>query len=68
MIDSSPMYGRAEAVTGDLLAASNQRPKAFLATMVWTSGRDAGIAQMEQSFEAPAPGLWEAGQAVGRAR
>jgi diketogulonate reductase-like aldo/keto reductase len=51
VIDSSPMYGRAEAVTGDLLAASNQRPKAFLATKVWTSGRDAGIAQMEQSFE-----------------
>lgn len=51
VIDSSPMYGRAEAVTGHLLAASNQRPKAFLATKVWTSGRDAGIAQMEQSFE-----------------
>ncbi|MDM0001364.1 aldo/keto reductase [Variovorax sp. J22P240] len=51
VIDSSPMYGRAEAVTGDLLAASNQRAKAFLATKVWTSGRDAGIAQMEQSFE-----------------
>ncbi|MGJ7509047.1 aldo/keto reductase [Variovorax sp. GT1P44] len=50
VIDSSPMYGRAEAVTGDLLAAANQRPKAFLATKVWTSGRDAGIAQMEQSF------------------
>jgi aryl-alcohol dehydrogenase-like predicted oxidoreductase len=50
VIDSSPMYGRAEAVTGDLLAASNQRSKAFLATKVWTSGREAGIAQMEQSF------------------
>ncbi|MDM0072759.1 aldo/keto reductase [Variovorax sp. J2P1-59] len=50
VIDSSPMYGRSEAVTGDLLAASNQRGKAFLATKVWTSGRDAGIAQMEQSF------------------
>lgn len=50
VIDSSPMYGRAEAVTGELLAASNQRAKAFLATKVWTSGRDAGIAQMEQSF------------------
>jgi diketogulonate reductase-like aldo/keto reductase len=50
VIDSSPMYGRAETVTGDLLAASNQRAKAFLATKVWTSGRDAGIAQMEQSF------------------
>jgi diketogulonate reductase-like aldo/keto reductase len=51
VLDSSPMYGRSEAVTGDLLATSNQRAQAFLATKVWTSGRDAGIAQMEQSFQ-----------------
>jgi aryl-alcohol dehydrogenase-like predicted oxidoreductase len=51
LIDSSPMYGRAEAVVGTLLAASGQREKAFLATKVWTSGREAGIAQMEQSFQ-----------------
>jgi aryl-alcohol dehydrogenase-like predicted oxidoreductase len=51
LIDSSPMYGRAEAVVGALLAASGQRDKAFLATKVWTSGREAGIAQMEQSFQ-----------------
>lgn len=51
MLDSSPMYGRSEAVTGELLAASGQRGNAFLATKVWTSGRDAGIAQMEQSFQ-----------------
>jgi len=50
VIDSSPMYGRAEANTGDLLAAAKSRDKAFLATKVWTSGREAGIAQMEQSF------------------
>ena len=50
MIDSSPMYGRSEETTGELLAAAKQRDKAFLATKVWTSGRDAGIAQMEQSF------------------
>jgi len=51
VIDSSPMYGRSEETTGELLAASKQRDKAFLATKVWTSGREAGIAQMEQSFE-----------------
>lgn len=51
LIDSSPMYGRAEAVTGELLAAAKQRDTAFLATKVWTSGREAGIAQMEQSFQ-----------------
>jgi len=50
VIDSSPMYGRSEETTGELLAASNQHAKAFLATKVWTSGREAGIAQMEQSF------------------
>ncbi|HTV44466.1 MAG TPA: aldo/keto reductase [Stellaceae bacterium] len=49
MIDSSPMYGRAEAVAGDLLADLDARPRAFVATKVWTSGRDAGIAQMQRS-------------------
>lgn len=50
VLDSSPMYGRAEQTSGELLAASKDRPKAFLATKVWTRGREAGIAQMEQSF------------------
>ena len=49
MIDTSPMYGRAEAVTGDLLADLEARPRAFLATKVWISGRDASIAQMKRS-------------------
>ncbi|WIM10891.1 aldo/keto reductase [Enhydrobacter sp.] len=49
-IDSSPMYGRAEGVVGDLLAASGDRDKAFLATKVWTSGRQAGIEQMQRSM------------------
>ena len=51
MIDSSPMYGRAEAVTGDLLAALGARPKTFLATKVWTTGRERGIEQMRRSAE-----------------
>lgn len=50
LIDSSPMYGRAEAVAGDLVATLGLRPRVFLATKVWTSGRDAGIRQMEDSF------------------
>lgn len=49
MIDSSPMYGRAEAVVGDLLDEMKARDKAFLATKVWTTGEKAGIAQMEAS-------------------
>ena len=51
VIDSSPMYGRAEAVTGELLAESNGHTKAFIATKVWTRGREAGIAQMQNSFK-----------------
>jgi len=51
VVDSSPMYGRSEAVAGDLLAAAGSRDKAFIATKVWTTGRDAGIAQMEKSFK-----------------
>ena len=50
MIDSSPMYGAAEGVVGDLLAAAGTRDKAFIATKVWTSGRDNGIAQMKKSM------------------
>jgi diketogulonate reductase-like aldo/keto reductase len=50
MIDSSPMYGPAEGVVGDLLAEMGGRDKAFLATKVWIEGRDRGIAQMRQSM------------------
>jgi len=50
VIDSSPMYGNAEATTGTLSAALNARKSLFFATKVWTSGRDAGIRQMEDSF------------------
>ncbi len=51
VIDSSPMYGRAEAVVGDLLSAARNREKAFIATKVWTTGRAAGIAQMQRSMQ-----------------
>lgn len=51
VIDSSPMYGRSEAVTGDLLEQVGARGKAFLATKVWTSGKQAGLQQMQQSQE-----------------
>ena len=49
MIDTSPMYGKAEGVTGDLLADLAARPRAFLATKVWTTGRERGIEQMRRS-------------------
>lgn len=50
VIDSSPMYGKSEAVTGDLAAELDVQKKIFLATKVWTSGRDAGIRQMQESY------------------
>ena len=50
VIDSSPMYGRAEGVVGDLLDAGPHRDAAFLATKVWTTGKSAGIAQMRRSL------------------
>ena len=50
LIDSSPMYGSSESVVGDLVAELKLRPRLFLATKVWTSGREEGIRQMEQSF------------------
>jgi diketogulonate reductase-like aldo/keto reductase len=50
LIDSSPMYGSAETVAGDLIAELGMRDRLFVATKVWSNGRDAGIAQMETSF------------------
>jgi aryl-alcohol dehydrogenase-like predicted oxidoreductase len=50
VVDSSPMYGRAEGVVGDVSAEAGLREKLFFATKVWTSGRDSGIRQMETSF------------------
>ena len=50
VVDSSPMYGSSESVVGDLIAELNMRGRLFVATKVWTSGRDEGIRQMELSF------------------
>ena len=50
VVDSSPMYGAAESVVGDLATDLAITDKLFLATKVWTSGRDSGVAQMEQSL------------------
>jgi len=50
VIDSSPMYGAAETVLGDVGSELEVLDRLFLATKVWTSGRQAGIAQMEESF------------------
>src|SRR4051812_164112 len=49
VVDSSPMYGAAESVVGEITASLGLRDKLFMATKVWTSGRDEGIRQMENS-------------------
>jgi len=51
VVDSSPMYGRAEGMAGDLLTASGPTGRPFLATKVWTPGRAAGEAQMRESMK-----------------
>jgi len=51
LIDSSPMYGSAESVAGDLVAELGLREKLFIATKVWTRGREQGIREMETSFK-----------------
>jgi len=50
LIDSSPMYGRSEEVAGDLVARTGVPAEPFVATKVWTSGKDAGIRQMRESM------------------
>jgi aryl-alcohol dehydrogenase-like predicted oxidoreductase len=50
VIDSSPMYGEAERVVGELLARLPDSPRPFLATKVWTSGRAQGEAEMAESM------------------
>jgi diketogulonate reductase-like aldo/keto reductase len=50
LIDSSPMYGSSESVVGELVAGLGLRERLFMATKVWTRGREDGIAQMERSF------------------
>lgn len=51
VVDSSPMYGQAESVVGDLAAELGLHSSLFVATKVWTSGREAGVAQMERSLK-----------------
>jgi diketogulonate reductase-like aldo/keto reductase len=50
VIDTSPMYGRAEAVLGDLIDELGIDPRLWYATKVWTRGREAGAKQIDESF------------------
>ena len=50
VIDSSPMYGRAEGVVGELAAQLHLLDSLFMATKVWTKGKEAGLAMMQRSM------------------
>lgn len=50
VLDSSPMYGRAEATLGELLESTGSRNRAFVATKVWTSSQERGVEQMTESM------------------
>lgn len=49
VIDSSPMYGRAEERIGDILARLRPAGRPFLATKIWTSGKADGERQLADS-------------------
>ena len=49
VIDTSPMYNRSERVIGGVIDAGVARDSLFIATKVWTDGREAGAAQMQRS-------------------
>lgn len=50
LVDSSPMYGNAETVTGKVSTELGINAKLFMATKVWTSGRERGVHQMAESL------------------
>ncbi len=49
LVDSSPMYGQSEEVVGAIAKKRGLTGKLFLATKVWTRGREAGLRQIEAS-------------------
>lgn len=50
VIDSSPMYGKAEKAIGDITSRMQEQNDFFYATKVWTTGRESGLRQIAASF------------------
>lgn len=59
VIDTSPMYGAAETVVGELLKTVGRPDGLFAATKVWTDGRQSGIEQMERSLQLMGVGVMD---------
>ena len=51
LIDTSPMYAKAEKVIGDVTSGMESRDEFFYATKVWTNGAEQGLRQMNASLE-----------------
>ncbi len=51
LIDTSPMYGMSEEIIGMTAKKFIEKDRFFLATKVWTEGRENGIRQIEESFQ-----------------
>lgn len=51
VLDSSPMYGSSEKVLGDLAAELGVLQNLFMATKVWTTGKNEGVDQMKSSIQ-----------------
>lgn len=52
LIDTAPSYGNADRVVGELVQRHKAREQVFLATKVSSTGRDRGMAQIEENFKA----------------
>ena len=51
LIDTSPMYGNAETMIGEIVRGSSRRESLFIASKVWTDGKAAGEQQIQQSMD-----------------
>ncbi|MCP4412949.1 MAG: aldo/keto reductase [Gammaproteobacteria bacterium] len=51
LLDTSPMYDKAEQVSGHLVKQLGIENKLFTATKVWTYGEQSGVEQMQSSFD-----------------
>ena len=51
LIDTSPMYGMSEEIIGITAKKYIEKNRFFLATKIWTEGRENGMRQIEESFQ-----------------